>query len=203
MILKYVLLGIFLVIAAGLIVFFIYAFIPSIKKDSLNENDSFISSEEINYIQPNVTPTEISDKKAIVLCSCNKNFKVDRSKFNEQHTCFMINSDNGTGTDCKFSCIGLGDCAKVCSQQAISIVNHTAVISKLCIGCGKCVDVCPLHIIKLIPKTKETIILCGNENCEPTSCSDLLKEENVGWYSKKHFKLWNYCYKIFKGIIKS
>lgn len=203
MILNIVLLVLFIIFASLIAALLYYMLIPAAKNDKLTDKDSFVSNKEIEYIQPDVEEVEISDKKAVVLCSCHKNFKVDRTIFNEQHTCFMINSDNGTGTDCKFSCIGLGDCVKACPQEAISIVNQTAVVSKLCIGCGKCIDVCPLHIIRLVPKTKETILLCGNADCEPTSCSDLLKDEDISWHSKKGFKIWKYWYKLIKGIIKN
>ena len=115
----------------------------------------------------------------------------------------MINSDNGTGTDCKFSCIGLGDCVKVCPQQAIKIVNNTAVVTSTCVGCGKCVDICPLGIIKLIPKDTPSIAICSNCINYPTSCSDIQKEQAVVWEEKNNFKFWKQCYKLFKNVIKN
>lgn len=167
------------------------------------KEDLLVSDNEIDFISPSVPKVEITEKRAMVMCNCHKEFKVTRSLFNKEHTCFMINSDNGTGTDCKFSCIGLGDCARVCPQQAINIINNTAVITNLCIGCGKCIDVCPLHIIQLISRNKEIVVKCGNQECEPTSCSAILKEEKVEWPGKKDFKIWRFCYRIFRGIIKS
>ncbi len=203
MILTYVILILILILISVLISVLLFKFIPSIKNEKITDKDSIISNNEIEFISPKIDPVEVTNKRAMVLCNCHKEFKVDRALFNKEHTCFMINSDNGTGTDCKFSCIGLGDCVKACPQQAIKIVNNTAVITDLCIGCGKCIDVCPLHIITLISKTKEIIVKCGNQECEPTSCSVILKEEKVEWPAKKDFKLWKYCYKIFKGVIKS
>ncbi|MBR5645620.1 MAG: 4Fe-4S binding protein [Treponema sp.] len=176
-----------------------------VKKEDRNDSkdDLLVSSNEIDFISPSIPQVEITDKRAMVMCNCHKEFKGNRSLFNKEHTCFMINSDNGTGTDCKFSCIGLGDCARVCPQQAINIVNNTAVITNLCIGCGKCIDACPLHIIQLISKNKEIVVKCYNQECEPTSCSAILKEEKVEWPEKKDFKIWRFCYRIVKGIIKS
>lgn len=195
----YVLFGLitFIIITISLI---LYVFVFSNKKDI---EDPLIANSEKEYIAPNVSSTLVTDKKAIVLCSCNKTFSVERNELNLQHTCFMINSDNGTGTDCKFSCIGLGDCVKACPQQAIEIKNHTAVITNLCNGCGKCLDVCPIHIIQLVPKDTEKLVVCANKFKDPTSCSNLEKEEKVEWNNKKDFKIWNYCYKIFKNVIKN
>lgn len=203
MILSYVLLALFIIIFAVLICFFLYVLTPKKTRElKYTDDDSVISDDERNYITPDIPLTKLNDKKAFVLCSHEKEFKVDRSIFNKQHTCFMINSDNGTGTDCKYSCIGLGDCVKACPQEAIKIINNTAVVTSLCIGCGRCIDVCPLHIIKLIPVDTNKMAVCSNCNHDPTSCSLIQKEKKIEWPEKKDFKIWSSCYKIIKKIIK-
>lgn len=203
MILNWVLLCLLIIVLTVLICVFLILFSPKESKDvHFTDPDCVISDDERNYITPDVPLVKLSDKKAFVMCACHKEFKVDRSIFNRQHTCFMINSDNGTGTDCKYSCIGLGDCVKVCPQQAIRIINNTAVVTSLCIGCGKCIDVCPLHIIKLVPINSEKIIPCSNCNNDPTSCSAIQKENKLEWQQKKDFKIWNFCYRIIKKIGK-
>lgn len=137
--------------------------------------------------------------KAFVLCSCKKDFKNPPLNFNSQHSCFLVKSIHGSGSDCKFYCIGLGDCAKVCPQQAIEIQNNTAIISDLCCGCGQCIDVCPQSIIKLIPMNTENIVPCKNENSDVlTSCSKIGKAEKPHWPAKKDFKIWTACYKMIK-----
>lgn len=204
MIVSYILLALILILLSVLVTFFIYVLLPSLKgKNRVEDKDPVFSHSELNFITPEIEKSKLSENKAFVLCSCNKSFNVERSIFNKQHTCFMINSDNGTGTDCKYSCIGLGDCAKVCPQQAIKIINNTAVVTALCIGCGKCVDICPLHIIQLIPKDTQTIKVCSNCKKDPTSCSAIDKEENVVWNERKGFKIWGFCYKMFKKVIES
>ena len=111
----------------------------------------------------------------------------------------MVKDVHGSGTDCRYACIGLGDCAKVCPQQAIDIINHTAVVSSLCIGCGRCISVCPQKIITLVSKASMKMVICNNVNPdERTSCSDKGKEENVQWNASKRFKIWSYCYRIIK-----
>ena len=137
------------------------------------------------------------------MCSCKKQFSLKPTNFNEVHSCFMVKTLQESGTDCKFACIGLGDCAKVCTQEAISIVNRTAVISDLCCGCGNCVDICPQKIIKMVPKNTQSIVLCSNNNQnEFTSCTEARKETNISWNAKKDFKIWMYCYKIIEKIAK-
>ena len=49
---------------------------------------------------------------------------------------------------CTFSCIGLGDCARACPQNAICVENGVAYVnSELCIGCGICAKNCPKEAI--------------------------------------------------------
>ena len=131
-----------------------------------------------------------------------KKFEMKRKIFNESYSCALVNKYSGTGTPCKFSCIGIGDCVKICPQNAIYIKNNTAVVSKQCIGCGKCVEICPLQIIRLIPKNTTEYTICANKSDEKSGCNEELKTQKVVWNEKKHFKIWATCYRIFKDIIK-
>ncbi|MBF0100266.1 MAG: DUF362 domain-containing protein [Desulfobacterales bacterium] len=47
-------------------------------------------------------------------------------------------------------CIGCGECAKHCSQQAITLKDKKAYIdTKKCIGCGECILICPNSAIQI------------------------------------------------------
>lgn len=60
---------------------------------------------------------------------------------------------NGGPKSCNYGCLGFGSCVKVCSNNAISIVNGVAVVDKnLCTSCGKCVKACPKNLIELRPE---------------------------------------------------
>ena len=62
---------------------------------------------------------------------------------------------------CKYACLGLGNCVKVCPTDAIEIIDGVARIEReKCIACGKCVAVCPRGIIALVPVSAATIIKC-------------------------------------------
>lgn len=200
MILPIILLILIILVVAILIMFIFYMLFPSIKKNIPEDEvfeDPVISRTERNYIIPTKQDFNVSDHKAIVLCSCTKKFDLEPIPFNTEHTCFMMKSVHSSGTDCKYACIGLGDCVKSCPQQAITITNRTAVITELCCGCGRCAAICPQNIIKLVPKDTQQIILCNNnDQNDLTSCSNRQKEEKVEWKPKKDFKIWSYCYKI-------
>lgn len=203
MILAGILLTVIILIVAILLLFLFYILFPSIHSQNKIQEDPIISDREIEYIKPEEEDYKASDMKALVLCSCNKNFKIDRDVFNEGYSCALVNNYSGTGCDCKFACIGLGDCVKICPQEAIVIKNRTAVVTNLCIGCGKCIEICPLNIIRLVPKNTKEYTICANISDDKSSCSEESKTQKVVWNQKKDFKIWATCYKIFEQILKS
>ena len=176
MILKIVLLILFLLLLILLSFFTLYILIPSITKGDKKTDDPLVPLTLSPVILPEEKKYVPSDKKAFVLCSCNKECKLDRSLFNEKYTCTMAKTTFGSSLDCKFACLGLGDCAKICPQEAIKIENMTAVITNNCCGCGKCVQICPQNIIDLIPTDTKRMVICANDASENTSCSKLNSE---------------------------
>lgn len=198
MILAIILLVIIVLIITLVILFSFYVLLPSIHTNTEEVPDPIINKNERKFILPEEMIFDNNEYKSIVMCSCNKKFTNDPSIINKKYTCIMAKSVYGSGFDCKYACIGLGDCVKVCSQNAISIVNNTAVISSNCCGCGKCQEVCPQQIIKLIPKNTKSYVLCNNTSDSMTTCSCNQKEEKVVWNDKKDFKIWKICYKLFK-----
>lgn len=197
MILPIILLILITLLVTLLIMFSYYILLPSIHIEEKNDDDPLIPEKDKPFLIPDYKLHEKNDFKAIVMCSCNKETSLKRTDFNDKYSCFMVKNKLGTGMDCKYACIGLGDCTKVCSQNAIIIKNKTAVITNNCCGCGKCIEVCPQKIIKLIPRSTKSMILCNNNSPEClTSCNKKQVEEKVSWDVKKDFKIWLYCYKI-------
>ena len=70
----------------------------------------------------------------------------------------------GTGA-CTFGCLGLGDCMKVCPQDAICLEKGIAHIdTRKCIGCGLCTKTCPQHIITTEDDVIKTMVTCSNHD---------------------------------------
>jgi ferredoxin len=51
-------------------------------------------------------------------------------------------------------CIGCETCADVCFVNAISYVNHRALINNKCKACGRCIEICQQKAIDLVIKDK-------------------------------------------------
>lgn len=62
--------------------------------------------------------------------------------------CQMLPSKSAFLTVEETSCIGCGDCIKVCEADAIILIGDKAIIDpSKCVQCGKCVKVCPYDAI--------------------------------------------------------
>lgn len=97
---------------------------------------------------------------------------------------------------CLYACLGLGDCIRVCPQNAISIdeEKHIVVIDReKCNGCGLCILECPQNLIELVPAATKVAYLCnyqplrdipGREKCDfgcthCRKCFIACEEENI------------------------
>ncbi len=64
---------------------------------------------------------------------------------------------------CLYGCLGCGDCATVCTSDAICIVNGIAKVDpRKCVGCGLCAAKCPNKLITLVPMAEKAVITCSN-----------------------------------------
>lgn len=202
MILKILLLITVLILLSLLIVFLALFFVPALKKQTNIRNEMLVSETEHKFKKLDEPEQKFAvAERAVVLCNCNKTFgKKTELSAKKGLSCAVINSTYGALNDCRFSCLGLGDCIKVCTQEAIFIKNGTALINELCNGCGKCISYCPKNLIKLVPVNTESVVMCNNSNQPLTTCDSYKKTETLSYPDKKSFKVWKSCYKLLNKI---
>lgn len=115
-----------------------------------------------------VLGVECSDVKkqiAVVHCSGDCSKTQDKYIYQGIENCQAAKLMYGGKGSCTYGCLGLGDCAKACPQNAISVKNGVAVIDpKLCIGCGICRNICPNKLIFLTESTQKAVITCSNHD---------------------------------------
>lgn len=112
--------------------------------------------------------TEAQDvKEMVAFVACNGTCGAVDKKYDYrgQASCRTANMSYSGDRYCTFACLGYGDCALVCPENAISVESGVARVDpKKCIGCGICVRTCPNHIIELLPDTARVAVECSSHN---------------------------------------
>lgn len=106
---------------------------------------------------------EVERKAAVVACTGSLDVTHDKMIYDGIASCSAAAMVAGGPADCRFGCIGLGDCAAACPYGAIKVCNGLASIdTSRCKACGMCVAACPRHLIQLHPAKKQAKVLCSN-----------------------------------------
>ena len=100
---------------------------------------------------------------ATVKCSGYDNAAKKAMQYQGYSTCNAAKDFFGGPQECKFGCIGFGDCVKACQFGALEICNGVAKVNKeKCVGCGACAATCPKKIIDMVPKTSRVYVGCSS-----------------------------------------
>lgn len=106
-------------------------------------------------------------EKVVAFISCNGNCNAVKSRYEYigYKSCRIANMNYSGDKMCTYACLGHGDCAKVCPQNAISVESGVAVVDPAkCIGCGLCVKTCPKGMVKLISADANYRVACSNHD---------------------------------------
>ena len=100
-------------------------------------------------------------KQAVV--TCRADLGADEMNYNGIQDCNAANLVAGGPISCRYGCLGLGSCARVCPFGAIEMIGRVAVVHpELCTGCGKCTTVCPRNVIKMVPASANIHVYCNS-----------------------------------------
>jgi electron transport complex protein RnfB len=106
---------------------------------------------------------EVERKTARVLCAGTYDNCKQKFKYSGIEDCTAAAGLYGGSSACLYGCLGLGNCARACSFDAIVIENGLArVIQSKCTACGKCVAACPKGIIEIVPQSSEYTVRCSS-----------------------------------------
>lgn len=114
----------------------------------------------------------VKRKIAFVRCSGYHRFTDDgkeqgakkKGQYEGFRDCLAATNVGGNGPlSCKFGCLGFGTCVKVCSYDAIAVVDGVARVNRdKCVGCMACVRACPRNVITAVEYDKQVFIPCAS-----------------------------------------
>jgi RnfABCDGE-type electron transport complex B subunit len=107
---------------------------------------------------------QLNRRVARLLCGGGTNVAVRTAQYRGLQTCAAAAAVAGGGTACAWACLGLGDCQRACTFDAIFMNRRDlpVVIPALCTACGDCVDACPKNVFTLMPIAQKLIVQCRN-----------------------------------------
>lgn len=104
-------------------------------------------------------------KAAVVACNGNCENAPVKSDYKGIASCAAANMLYSGTKECRYGCLGFGDCVAACKFGAVSIVDGKAVVDKeKCTACGACVKACPKGIISLVPDVPSHFVYCSNKD---------------------------------------
>jgi RnfABCDGE-type electron transport complex B subunit len=88
----------------------------------------------------------------------------DLAEYQGMSSCRAAAVVDGGGLGCTWGCIGLGDCERACTFDAIHMNADSlpAVSPEPCTACGDCVEVCPQDLFVLVPESHKLFVQCNS-----------------------------------------
>jgi Na+-translocating ferredoxin:NAD+ oxidoreductase RNF subunit RnfB len=99
---------------------------------------------------------------ARLACAGGTNVARNRAHYEGLSSCAAADRVGGGGKGCSWGCLGFGDCAVVCTFDAITMGLHSlpVVAPDRCTACGDCVVACPKSLFSLEPETRKLWVAC-------------------------------------------
>ncbi len=100
----------------------------------------------------------VDPQVAVVLCQGSPEHRPRTSKYDGAGDCRIVNQLYTGETDCSYGCLGLGDCVRACTFNAMYMDGPSelpVIIDDKCVACGLCVKACPRGIIELRKRAKK------------------------------------------------
>jgi len=113
---------------------------------------------------------EKAPQVAVVRCNGSCDNRPRTTTYDGYRSCAVMASLFSGDTDCRWGCLGQGDCVLVCKFDAIKM-NPVSGLPEIdqdkCTACGACVRICPKSIVELRNKgvkNRRIYVACANRD---------------------------------------
>lgn len=107
---------------------------------------------------------EVERRIARVKCAGGRGHAAELAAYRGIRSCRAAAVVDGGGHACAWGCLGLADCERACTFDAIRM-NEDAlpvVDPAACTACGDCVDACPQDLFVLVPESHKLFVQCNS-----------------------------------------
>lgn len=111
-----------------------------------------------------VEASEVVPKVARMMCLGSQGHNKSLFLYNGAEDCRAAYAIASGFKACRFACLGLGTCAKVCKFGAITMGEDgiAFIDEEKCTGCGTCVEQCPQSSIAVLERNMDVYTGCTN-----------------------------------------
>jgi Na+-translocating ferredoxin:NAD+ oxidoreductase RNF subunit RnfB len=132
---------------------------------------------------------------ARLLCAGGSYVSQRQAEYRGLPTCAAAAAVAGGGKGCAWGCLGLADCVRSCTFDAMRMSADGLPLIDLekCTACGDCVKACPKEILTLMPTDRRLLVQCRNliagdgvlEDCQVacTACGKCVMDAAPGLIS--------------------
>ena len=119
----------------------------------------------INYIAGLLgVDAGVEDKRAARLhCAAGEGLVGSLADYRGVQSCRAAMVVNSGSRGCAWGCLGLGDCERACTFEAIHMNADSMPVVDVdtCTACNDCVEVCPLDLFSLEPLSQKLLVQCS------------------------------------------
>ncbi|MHB1863522.1 MAG: (Fe-S)-binding protein [Gemmatimonadaceae bacterium] len=105
-----------------------------------------------------------SRRVARVLCAGGTDVALSQAEYRGLGTCSAAAAVAGGGKGCAWGCLGLADCERSCTFDAIRMTDMGLPVVDVakCTACGDCVEACPKGLFTILPLDAHLLVQCRN-----------------------------------------
>ena len=105
---------------------------------------------------------QANKRVARLLCGGGSDLAIRTAEYRGLQTCAAAAAVAGGGKGCSWACLGLADCERACTFDAIFMNERDlpVVVPSMCTACGDCVEACPKELFTLMPVAHKLIVQC-------------------------------------------